>query len=68
MMIRAYEPKLSPEDERFVIQCLEDDELMLTIQRMNTKNASTIAEYISGAVGCEMRMANAITRAILRVI
>lgn len=67
MIIRAYQPILSPEDQRFVLECIEDDDLILTVRRMNTRNALTIAQYVSGAVGCEMVLANVITREILRL-
>lgn len=56
---------MSPEDTRFVLDCLEDDDLVLAVRR-NEHSQEYNLDYIGKTTGCDLKMAKVILNEILK--
>lgn len=54
---------LSPEDKRFILECLENDEVVLEVRRL--KDQSKAVQYVSTTLDCGVGIAIKVVRAIL---
>jgi len=71
MKIVSYSGGFSPEDKKFIQDCLEDDDLVLRVRRklsitdsFNT-TYTAIAWWLAGEIGCDMLIARRIVQFIV---